>query len=218
MHQRPAEDPASLLLMEEDGSGAVESILTSDQRIWGHSWSGDGEFLAFFGESAGSDFDIWLMRTDGESEPERILDSEFNESYPRFSPDGAWLAYYSDESGRGETYVRSFPNLGQRRETVSTEGSGTGTGNLSVWAHSGRELFYLSGNRMMAVDIETEPDLTVGTPRELFRTPFPVARDFEISPDGRFLLIRIGEQQSDLGRIHIVLNWHQELLERVPVP
>ena len=70
---------------------------------------------------------------------------------------------------------------------------------------------------MMAVDIETEPDLRVGTPRELFRTPFAVAPIFDVSPDGqRFLFIQTGDRQADGGRLNIVLNWFEELRRLVP--
>ena len=69
---------------------------------------------------------------------------------------------------------------------------------------------------MMAVDIETEPRFTAGTPRVLFEAPFPVSIDFDITPDGqRFLMIRIGAQQA--GQINIVLNWHEELKRLVPI-
>ena len=70
---------------------------------------------------------------------------------------------------------------------------------------------------MMAVDIETEPRFTAGTPRVLFEAPFPVSTDFDITPDGqRFLMLRMGEQEA--GQINIVLNWHEELKRLVPIP
>ena len=87
-----ARNPFSLLLIPADGGGAAQSVLVSDQRVWHFSWSADGAFLAFGGEMAGSDYDIWSMRTDDGSEPVLILDSEFDEQNPQFSPDGAWLA------------------------------------------------------------------------------------------------------------------------------
>ena len=96
---------------------------------------------------------------------------------------------------------------------ISTEGSEPGL----AWAPDGRELFYLNGNRMMVVDIETETGFIAGTPRVLFEAPFPVSSDFDITPDGqRFLMIRIGEQQA--GQINVVINWFEELKARVPLP
>ena len=91
---------------------------------------------------------IGFVRLQSGNGPEPFLDSEFNERSPQFSPDGNGLAYYSDESGRGESYVRSFPNPDERRLPVSTEGSELGF----VWSRDGRELFYLNGDRIMAVE------------------------------------------------------------------
>ena len=203
----------SLLLMSADGSGDEEILLTTEDGLFRSAWSADEQFLAWDGQSSDNDYDIWFMTLDGGRERQPFLDSDFNERWPRFSPDGRWLAYYSDESGRGETYVRSFPNPEQRKVDISTEGSEPGL----AWAPDGRELFYLSGNRMMAVDIETEPDFIVGTPRVLFEAPFPVSPEFDITPDGqRFLMVRIGERQAD--QINVVVNWFEELKERVPAP
>ena len=203
----------NLLLVSADGSGGEETLLKTEDTLFRSAWSADGQFLAVDGQSSDSDYDIWFMPLDGGRERQPFLDSDFNERKPRFSPDGRWLAYYSDESGRGETYVRSFPNPEQRKVDISTEGSEPGV----AWASDGRELFYLSGNMMMAVDIETEPRFTAGTPRVLFEAPFPVSTDFDITPDGqRFLMLRMGEQEA--GQINIVLNWHEELKRLVPIP
>ena len=176
------------LSISADGTGEAEPLLTSEHELWRGSWSVDEQFLAFDGFSSDGGYDIWFVTTDGERELRPFLDSGFNERNPNFSPDNGWLAYYSDESGRGEIYVRSFPNPQGRRELISTGGSEIAL----AWARSGRELFYLNGNKMMAVDIETGPDLTVGTPGELFETPFPVASEFDAAPNGqRFLMISI---------------------------
>jgi WD40 repeat protein len=37
--------------------------------------------------------------------------TSFTEANAALSPDGRWLAYQSNESGRGEVYVRPFPNV-----------------------------------------------------------------------------------------------------------
>ena len=58
----------------------------------------------------------------------------------------------SDESGRLEIYVRPYPGPGGKWQ-VSTDG-----GSEPVWNPKGRELFYRAGNKMMAVDVTTEPE------------------------------------------------------------
>ena len=73
-------------------------------------------------------------------------------------PDGHWLAYVSDESGRFETYVQPYPGAGGKTP-ISTDG-----GTEPVWNPKGRELFYRSGNKMMAVDIVTQPGFVASKP------------------------------------------------------
>ena len=45
------------------------------------------------------------------------------------------------------------------------------------------------------------------------------ARGYDVSPDGRFLMIRDDDEMDGQTpeRIHVVLNWRSELLERVLV-
>ena len=80
---------------------------------------------------------------------------------------------------------------------------------------------------MLVVSIDVEPTFNPGNPALLFeaahlRSTSGVARAFDISPDGqRFLMITqgsVGDSTSTEPQINVVLNWHQELLERVPIP
>ena len=75
------------------------------------------------------------------------------------SPDGQWMVYSSDETGEPEVYVESFPP-GENRRQVSRDG-----GQWPVWAPSGGELFYRGRDTVVAVSIETEPVLDVGSPQ-----------------------------------------------------
>ena len=79
-----------------------------------------------------------------------------------FSPDGRWIAFSSNRSGRTEVYVKSYPE-GGGIEPISTDG-----GSQPLWAHSGRELFYRNGEKVMVVSIQTEPTLKADAPRPLF--------------------------------------------------
>jgi hypothetical protein len=74
----------------------------------------------------------------------------------------------------------------------------------------------------MAVEVETEPILKLGTPRSLFSNKY--IGQFDIHPDGkRFLMTKEPETIDDEStaeiprKINIVLNWFEELKERVPV-
>ena len=133
-----------------------------------------------------------------------------------FSPDGHWLAYVSNESGRFDVYVQPFPGPGGKRQ-ISTEG-----GNEPVWSRNGEELFYRNGNQMMAVEITTEPSFSAGTPRLLFEGAFRrgsvLRADYDVTPDGqRFVMLQQGGPDSGATQINVVLNWFEELKQRVPV-
>jgi serine/threonine-protein kinase len=145
-----------------------------------------------------------------------FLNTRFNESAPRFSPDGRWLAYVSDESGHWETYVRPYPGPGGKWQ-VSTEG-----GTEPVWNPNGRELFYRQANKMMAVDVTTQPGFSAGKPKLLFEEPYlPTAatiQNYDVSPDGQhFLMVKpVEQEQSAPTQINVVLNWFEELKQKVP--
>ena len=198
-----------------DGSGGLERLTTSQNIQVPISWSPDGQLLAFVEVNPTTGQDIWVLRvSDRKAQP--FLRTPFNEATPRFSPDGRWLAYTSDESGRREIYVQPYPGPGGKWQ-ISTEG-----GMEPVWNRNGRELFYRSGERMMAVDIATQPGFAAGKPRMLFGGPYQPASipsaEYDVSADGqRFLMIKPVEQGATTPtQINVVLNWFEELKQRVP--
>jgi eukaryotic-like serine/threonine-protein kinase len=136
------------------------------------------------------------------------------------------VAYQSDESGKGEIYVRSFPDVNKGKWQVSSSG-----GNSPLWSPDGRELFYRSGDATMAVDIETEPTFKRGNPKILFRGTYfsttaikIVTTPWDVHPNGKkFLMIKSPASTSATPtatapqpKINIVLNWFEELKARVP--
>jgi len=83
-------------------------------------------------------------------------------------------------------------------------------------------LFYRNGDKMMAVDIATQPGFTAGKPRMLFEgqyLPTPATfPNYDVAPDGqRFLMLKPSEQTASAPtQINVVLNWFEELKCRVP--
>ena len=211
--------PLNLFWKPADGSGAAERLTTSEQDQSPTSWSPDGQVLAFYERSfaegqASTDRNIWVVPLEGEREPRPFLQTPFNEGGAVISPDGRWLAYVSNESGRFDVYVQPFPGPGGKRQ-ISTEG-----GNEPVWSRNGEELFYRNGNQMMAVEITTEPTFSAGTPSILFEGAFRrgsvLRADYDIAPDGqRFVMLQQGGTDA-LTQINVVLNWFEELMQRVP--
>lgn len=87
----------------------------------------------------------------------------------------------------------------------------------SRWSRNGRELFYRSGDKMMAVDVVTQPAFQAATPRVLFQGPYEpansVSPNYDVSADGqRFLMVQPSEQQPAVTEFNVVLNWFDAVL------
>ena len=196
-----------------DSSGGREQLTNSQYRPAPASWSPDGQLIAFVEPNPLTQVDIWILRlSDRKAWP--FLQSRFNERAPAFSPDGNWLAYSCDESGRYEVYVQAFPGPGGKYQ-ISTDG-----GKEPVWNPKGRELFFLNGNKIMAVKVAMSPRFSAGEARVLSEGQYGAAvRDgespsFGVSPDGQRLLVH--KQAGEATQINVVLNWFEELKQRVP--
>jgi serine/threonine-protein kinase len=208
--------PTNIFWQLADGSGGLERLGTSQSPQVPRSWSPDGQLLAFHENNLTTKKDIWVLRlSDRKAEP--FLRTPFNEGGPVFSPDGHWLAYISDESGRPEIYVQPYPGPGGKWQ-ISTEG-----GNEPSWNRNGRDLFYRSGNKMMAVEVTTQPTFSAGKPKVLFVGQYLAVQAgltgtaYDVSPDGqRFLMVKETEPSTSVTQINVVLNWTEELKQKVP--
>jgi serine/threonine protein kinase len=201
----------------EDGSGGLERLVTRDLVDVPRSFSSDGQFLAFHENNPKTQKDIWMLRmSDRKMLP--FLQTAFNEGGPSFSPDGHWLAYVSNESGRPEVYVQPYPGPGGKWQ-ISTEG-----GTEPTWNHNGKELFYRSGNKMMALDVVTASSFSAGKPHVLFEgqyytSDWPlISTAYDVSADGqRFLMVKRTEQAASVTQINVVINWFEELKQKAPI-
>jgi serine/threonine protein kinase len=195
-----------------DGGGAAEQ-LTSDAHSTNDlpgNWSPDGQALLFMETLPLRDLFV-LSLQDRKTQP--FDTGEVGANAPCFSPDGRWIAYTSTESGRMEVYVRPYPGPGGKWQ-ISNEG-----GTEPVWNPKGREIFYRSGQKMMAVDYTEQPEFSAGRPKMLFEGPYtPSPRslaDYDVSSDGqRFLMLKNADQRP--GEISVVLNWTEELKQKAP--
>ena len=216
------EPPNALFWIPADGSGEAERLTTPDA-VGGDfptSVSPDGQAVVFVRLLDVGHRELWQVPLDGERTPQPVVQGEFSRGNAALSPDGQWLAYRSNQSGAVEVYLQPYPGPG------STTPVSIGGGDSPVWSHDGRELFYRVGNRMMVVEVETEPTLRVNPPEELWEEPYynlPLGvgvRQYHVAPDGRFLMMRQGAVTDDdtaLPELVVVLNWFEELKARVPV-
>ena len=166
--------------------------------------------LAFHEFRRESGLDIFGLSMNEERAVTPVVQTEFNELVPMFSPDGRWLAYQSNASGRMEIYLRTFPD-GGRTWQVSTEG-----GAQPKWNPNGRELFYRQGGKLMAVDVATDGELALGTPRALFEHSSPESA-YDVGTDGeRFIMIDASVSRAAPTELILVQNWTEELKRLVP--
>jgi Tol biopolymer transport system component len=152
-----------------------------------------------------------VLSLDGERETEPVLATQYNERSAAFSPNSRWLAFTSDRSGQTEVYVKPYPGQGGIVQ-ISTDG-----GLEPVWAQSGKELFYRTGDQMMVVSVQADTTFKAEKPRLLFEgsyryNPTGVTSNYDITADGQqFVMVK--EERS---QINVVLNWFEELNSLVP--
>ena len=74
---------------------------------------------------------------------------------------------------------------------------------------------------MMAVEIATQPTFNAGRPRVLFEgsyvtSPGAGLANYDVSRDGRFLMLVPDDSAAGTETIVVVTNWFEELMARVP--
>ena len=200
-----------------DGTGQAERLTSSPNPQNPESISPDDKTLFFSETEPNTQLDLLLIPLGGERVSEVLLQTEFNEYMPEISPDGRWLAYISSESGQSEVYVSPFPDIGSGTWQVSSDG-----GMVPRWAPDQSELFYWGARReLMAVPVRTDGTFAAGSPEALFDlAPYYYGFfDYDTVDGQRFLLAKRTATSDDTPvRINIILNWFEELKDRVPVP
>ena len=202
-----------IFLRRADGSGEATPLLATPGSDVLSDWSRDGKLL--FHNQAN---DIgWLeLEENGNGRPrEQTMETSAAEAVPKLSPNGRFVAYASRESGRSEVYVRPFPE-GDGRVTVSSDG-----GTRIRWSRDGKELFYVNGETLFAVEVSTEGEFSIGKMTRLFDHPglrpgFNYA-PYDVSADGeRFILVEPITETGETPKptIRVVENWAEEFRER----
>ena len=213
-----------------DGSGPVERLTSSRSDHYPNSITPDGTALLFCELRPKTGYDILRLpmasvgagsatqSDERVSEASTLVASPAAEYAANISPDGRYFAYQSAESGgRFAVYVRPYPDASSGRWQVSIEG-----GTAPVWARTGRELFYLDeSNSLMAVPIETSgAQFSFGRPAKVFDTKYAGNfYSYDVTPDGRrFLMMKdsTAAGQHQPRTMVVVLNWVEELKQRVP--
>jgi serine/threonine-protein kinase len=205
---------ADLFSVPADASRPPKLVYESLYPKFASSSSAAAGLVAFTEYRPDTKADVWLLQLGAQPAARPFLRTPFWESTPTFSPDGAWLAYESDESGRFEIYARAVSGTGGRW-LISNGG-----GDRPRWSRNGREIIYRCGKRMMASRVAIGASLTVDRPRVLFEGEFEeggsTTPNYDIAPDGRFLMIEPSRDQVPAtSHLVVIDNWFTELRQKL---
>lgn len=168
-----------------------------------------------FRSGTGAKNDLWIAHVKDKT-VRKLLATEHDELNAALSPGGEFMAFESDLSGgRFEIFVRPFPDVEAWQVQVSTEG-----GQEPVWSPDGREIFYLAGGKLMAVRVtRTGGGIELGKPVPLFDVnPYffgGAGRNYDVAPDGRFVMVKSPSGGVRSSPITIVMHWIEELRSKV---
>jgi hypothetical protein len=179
-----------------------------------------GQVLHFqnaLGEVVGQD--LFLTPFDGNALTDRvpILVEGGDQVYGTLSRDGKWLAYMTWQRGTGaQVFVSSVPADGPGTQ-VSFEG-----GAYPRWTRDGDELFFSSKGKLMVVVVTPNgDDIEFGEPSLIYTgvstTTEPPGRPFDVTPDGKRLLIIEDDSSSPPKRpeLRLVTDFADEVRARL---
>jgi hypothetical protein len=173
----------------------------------------DGQTLILQEGPPTGDFFVSQLSVTRRGSPVRMPIDAVRTTGPTLSPDDRWIAFAAPEGGVLQVFVQAFPLAGMRRQ-VSIDG-----GRAPMWSRDGRKLFFRTADRMFAVTIDSAHGLTWTAPQVLFETDSAYEfRDYDVAPDGRFVMIAPDPKEREPAHFNVVVNWASELLSRVPVP
>ena len=212
-----------------DGTGAAERLTKAEPGVIHIPQAMDrsGNVLAFFVSrtmTRGVTGGIWMLSLNGDRTPKVFVAvSDSVQPHAVFSPDGRWVAYSSTEVSPVQVFVQPYPNPGGKYQINSEPNAA-----FPAWSSDGRQIFFAFPPKMFVVDVRTHPTFSFGKPTTLpingFVQPAPGQRNFDVAPDGKHLVIVMPASTSPqnaatkpANQINVVMNWFEELKQRVPV-
>jgi Tol biopolymer transport system component len=223
--QSDREGDLAVFQQRADGSGAAER-LTKPESGDAHtpqSWSSDGAQLlvTVTTKDQGSTLstlgmkDRRLVPFDDARSRDQVMEGEF-------APGGRWVAYTTrslDGASIRQVFIQPFPPTGAKYLVRA--------GGHPYWTPKGDELILNIGpGQSVALPVKTTPQVSFGQPTEFSRlgrtegNPLNTRRNADWMPDGQHI---VGVSGSTLAQgdnlapeIVIVLNWFEEVNQRVP--
>ena len=192
-------------------------LLFNQMDMGGMGMDGDMGMMGSGGmESGGTS--VWVLPMQGDRTPQPFAKSNFVHGSGKFSPDGKWVAYCSNEPGQNEVFVQQWPGPGPKTQITSQGGTDP------IWSRTSNELFYRDRDKMMVVDVVTQPTFQASKPRLLWEAhyshgmssscgpPGTTEGNYDVTGDGRrFLMIKDLDEDAQSTRVIVVLNFAEEL-------
>jgi hypothetical protein len=80
------------------------------------------------------------------------------------------------------------------------------------WSADGRELFYFSGQTLMAATVRLSPTFSSTTPRALFDAPIlpgytADSHRWQLAPDGQRFLVLASDGKGQATPLEVITNW-----------
>jgi Tol biopolymer transport system component len=221
--QSERDGDAAIFRQRADGSGLAERLTTPDggARHSPQSWSRDGASLLITIEKD-NQFALWTLSIkDKQTAPFGDVRSR-TQVEASFSPDGRWVAYHTRESmnqGLNEVFLQPFPSTGVKH--LVPQGGGA-----PYWLPKTNELVLNIGpQRSVAIAVTTTPSVAFGRPIDWSRVgriegaPTSTRRNVDAMPDGEHVIgvVPASGDEGSASQITVILNWFDELRQRVPV-
>ncbi len=175
-------------------------LLSRPASQYPRSISPDGKWLLY--THADRKRDLYLLNLTGEPKPKAVFpDAPYWTEGGQFSPDGRHFAYVSNEAGPFEVYVASVEDPAKHWKVSRELANGwSGGGGGPRWRADGKELFYMMGDTMIAVEFPAEGAFQAGQMKRLFAVPgmkgsfpdeAPWLAKYDVTADGqKFVFVR----------------------------
>jgi Tol biopolymer transport system component len=222
--QSDREGDSAIFWQRTDGTGNAERITTPEQgtsHIPDSWWPTGDQFL--FESVKGSDYSLWTYSM---SQKQATRFGNVHSRFPvnaTLSPDGRWVAYSSTEVGNASIYVQPYPATSTKYPISKT---GTTQHHHPVWSPDGTELFYLPsgfGDAEVVRVLTTSPTFTFSNPTPVTKAFLDAGpgspRTFDLMRDQRIVGVvdaASTESSNAQPEVRIVMNWFEELKQRVP--